>query len=147
MVVSDSDDARFASGTSFETDQGEILTVAGLRQGKHGRIILFEGVRDRDGAEALRGRTLTISRDQRRQLADSEYWPDQLVGLAVISTEGIPFGTVTDVIFGVAQDRLVIQTSERTVEVPFVHDLVPEVDVNGGRVVIAPIDGLVSGGG
>lgn len=143
--MSDSDDERFAKGSTFLTDHNELLTVAGARVGKHGRIIKFAEAVDRDDAESLRGRTLTIGASQRRELDESEYWPEQLVGLAVFSTDGIECGTVADVVFGEAQDRLVLDTAGGIVEVPFVDELVPDVDLVGGRVLISPIAGLLSG--
>lgn len=144
-MVSDSDDDRFALGTTFLTDQDQLLTVAGARMGNHGRIIRFDEISDRNGAEALRGRVLTIAAQQRRQLDTGEYWPDELVGLDVVSTSGMHVGTVTDVVLGGAQDRLVIGTvASSTVEVPFVDELVPEVDLEGGVIVIRPVDGLLS---
>jgi 16S rRNA processing protein RimM len=48
-----------------------------------------------------------------------------------------------DVVIG-AQDRLVVQTSTSTVDVPFVRSLVPHVDISGGFVTVNPIPGLFS---
>lgn len=142
--MSDSDDDRFAPGSAFLTDRDERLTVAGARMGTHGRIIRFEEVSERDGAEGLRGRTLTITADQRRELDETEFWPEQLVGLTAVTTDGVEWGAVVDVALGAAQDRIVVEVTGRTVEIPFVDDLVPEVDLPGGRIVIRPITGLLS---
>lgn len=146
-MVSDSGDDRFSAGMSFLTDQNETLTVTGARMGKHGRIIKFREVAERNRAESLRGRILTIGSDQRRRLDDDEFWPEQLIGLMVVTTDGETVGTVRDVMFGDAQDRLVVAGGAEDWEIPFVEDLVPEVDPSAGRVTVRPIPGLVNGAG
>lgn len=144
-MVSDSDDDRFVLGATFLTDQDQLLTVAGVRMGTHGRIIRFEEIPDRNVAEAFRGRVLTIAANQRRKLDPGEYWPEELVGLEVVSTSGTHVGTVTGVVLGDAQDRLVIGTgASSTVEIPFVDELVPEVDLERSVIVIRPVQGLLS---
>ena len=65
------------------------------------------------------------------------------MGLAVEDSNGEQLGRVVAVHFGDAQDRLVIDVDGRRSEIPFVDELVPEVDLEAGRVVVAPIDGLL----
>lgn len=92
-------------------------------------------------AEAIRGNDVITT--QRRELGENEYWPEDLVGLEVRDPDGNRLGQVATLITGGAQDRLVIDAAEGRFEVPFVAALVPEVDVSGGVVVIAPIEGLI----
>ena len=74
-----------------------------------------------------------------------EYYDHQLVGLAAYDLDGTHLGELTAVQHGSAQDLLTIRTADgRTTLVPFVAALVPEVDLPGGRVVIADRPGLVS---
>jgi 16S rRNA processing protein RimM len=74
-----------------------------------------------------------------------EYYDHQLVGLAAYDLDGTLLGELTAVQHGSAQDLLTIRTPDgRSTLVPFVTALVPEVDVPGGRVVIADRPGLVS---
>lgn len=144
VVVSDSPDERFEVGAKLETDHGESLTVRTVRRGAHGRIIGFAEIPDRTAAEMMRGRTLTIGTHQRRALSEGEYWPEDLIGLEVRAETGHVIGKVADVVLGVAQDRLVVDAGDGRVEVPFVDDLVPEVDLDAGVVVVRPIEGLLS---
>ena len=74
-----------------------------------------------------------------------EFYDHQLVGLAAVDTDGTALGEVRRVVHGGAQDLLEIRTPDRRdALVPFVAALVPEVDVAGGRVVIADRPGLVT---
>ena len=73
-----------------------------------------------------------------------EFYAHQLVGLAAVDLEGRPLGEVTALVPG-AQDLLSIRTPDgRDALVPFVHALVPEVDLAGRRVVVADRPGLVA---
>lgn len=118
---------------------GVPLTVREIRRGDKGPQVAFEGIPDRHRAEAIRGAEVAVER--RRHLDPDEYWPADLVGLKVVSTEGAPLGVVTGVVHGPAQDRLLV-SGETDFEIPFVSDLVPEVDVEGGVVVIVALPGL-----
>ena len=73
-----------------------------------------------------------------------EFYAHQLVGLAAYDVGGTHLGEVTALTTG-AQDLLTVRTLDgREALVPFVAALVPEVDVPGGRLVIADRPGLVS---
>ena len=74
-----------------------------------------------------------------------EFYDHQLVGLVAHDLDGTLLGEVTGLVHGGAQDLLVVRTADRRdALVPFVKALVPEVDLAGGRVVIADRPGLVT---
>ncbi len=128
------------------TDAGATLVVVSASVSEAGAILVrFEGVTDRTEAEALRGVSLWIDESDRRALGPDEYWPEDLIGCTVLSTTGLEVGTVTGVVEGAAQDRLVIVTPSGVVEVPFVAALVPEVDAVMKTVVVETIEGLIDG--
>lgn len=131
----------FEVGRAFDTEHGR-LTVAGFRRHHGALIIQFEEVSSRDGAESLRGLAIRARTDAVRLDAD-EWWPSDLLACQAVTPEGTVLGEVVDVVAGTAQDRLLIRTgSGEEVEVPFVTDLVPEVDTVARRVVIIAPDGL-----
>lgn len=141
--VESDDPDRFVVGAQFPGVDGGTLVVDHVRPADKGIHLRFVGHHSRDAAERLRGHSLTVSEHDRRQLDDGEFWPDQLLGLRVVDTGGTSRGVVSDYVEGAAQDRLLI-TSESglTFEVPFVHALIPEVDVAGGSLTINAIEGL-----
>ena len=96
-----------------------------------------------EAATRLVGAELLIRQEDRRRLASDEYWPDQLVGLAVrIGPDAV--GVVENLVQG-PQDRLVVACSDgAVVEVPFVEPLVPEIDLEGGWLRVDPPEGLFS---
>ncbi len=122
---------------------GEIpLTVREIRRTDRGHQVAFEEVPDRTAAEAIRG--LAVFTASVRQLEDGEYWSRDLIGLTVITLTGEKVGTVADVVMGAAQDRLVIEGANGAFEVPFVDELVPEVDLESGLVRINALPGLIN---
>jgi len=143
----DDPDARFAPGSSLRTDPASRgpLTVLEARPRSGGLVVAFDGVQDRAGAEAIRGTALVVDSAELPDLDVPDEWYDhQLVGLAAVDPAGTPLGTVTDVVHSPASDLLVLRAGDgREHLVPFVRELVPSVDVPGGRVVVDPPDGLL----
>lgn len=137
-----SDDVSvFEPGRSFDTELGH-FTVARIRRHHGAFIILFEEVTSRDEAEVLRGLAIRTSVEA-VNLGEEEWWPSDLVGCRAMLADGTELGEVIEVVAGTVQDRLLVRSrSGADVEVPFVKDLVPEVDPGAGRVVISPPEGM-----
>ncbi len=138
------DPHRFEAGSEFLTDDPTTSRVklVGVQSHKDGLLVTLAGIADRDSAERLRGMTLLIDAEQRRQLDDDEYWPDDLIGLAVVDTSGSHIGVVAEVVEGASQDRLRVAAGGAQFEVPFVADIVTAVDVAGGKLVADLPQGL-----
>ncbi len=145
-VRTDSPERRFAPGSELATDPATAgpLVVTGLHWHSGRLLLTFAGVGDRTAAEALRNVMLVVDVDaDERPEAPDEYYDHQLVGLAVIGAGGEPLGTVADVLHLPSQELLAVTTPDGgEVLVPFVVELVPEVDVAGGRVLVTPPPGL-----
>lgn len=152
-VRTDEPDRRFAPGTTLRAEapagadrRPSSLTVARARWHQSTLLVTFEELADRNAAEAARGTVLhsTIGRDETPEDPD-EFYDHQLVGLEVVDVDGRALGTVKALVHGSAQDLLTVRTTDgRDALVPFVTALVPEVDLEAGRVVVADRPGLVS---
>ena len=148
--LTDDPESRFAPGSRLVTDEDSprTLEVATLRSHGDGLLIGFAGTESRTDAEGLQGLTLTITREERRPLAEGEFWPEDLENLAVIDPKGGHLGKVVAVILGETQDRLVVETGAGDrVEVPFVSAIVGEIHPSGGFVVVDPPHGLFDANG
>ncbi len=144
-VRTDDPDRRYATGSVLATEPPERgpLTVLGARA-HHGRLLVsFEGVADRNAAEALRGTFLVVDSAEAGEAEEGEWWDHDLIGLVALTTDGTKLGTVTDVVHVPGPPLLAIDVEGREVLVPFVEALVPEVDVAGGRIVVDPPPGLL----
>lgn len=106
-------------------------------------ILKLAGIDDRNAAEALRGKYLTIDRSELRELDEDEYFIFDLIGLEAVDQEGAHIGVVSDVIQNSAQDLYEIKTdSGEKYLVPAVYEIVTDIDINSGIMKIKPIDGL-----
>jgi 16S rRNA processing protein RimM len=152
-VRTDEPERRFALGTTLraEAPRGSAsrltsLTVTRARWHQTTLLVTFEELTDRNTAEAARGIVLhaTVPADAVPDDPD-EFYDHQLVGLAAYDLDGTLLGEVTALVHGGAQDLLSVKALDgRNTLVPFVKALVPEVDVAGGRVVVADRPGLVA---
>ena len=75
---------------------------------------------------------------------EGEFYDRQLIGLRVLDAAGTDVGEVTAVIHLPAQDGLEVQTEAGTRLIPFVTELVPEVDLAAGHVRLADVPGLIT---
>ena len=137
---------RLSPGSVLETipaDAGP-LTVATSRTASGRWYVSFSGVADRSAAEELRGIELIAEADDGDE--DDAWYVHELVGLRVERPDGEILGKVTDLLTMPAQDLLEIkQANGVKALIPFVEEFVPEVDIEGGRVVVTPPYGLLAG--
>ncbi|GAA1761526.1 MULTISPECIES: ribosome maturation factor RimM [Streptomonospora] len=149
-VRTDDPESRFAPGSLLQTDPADAgpLTVASARRHSGRLLVRFTGIGDRTAAEGLRGTTLLVASEDVPPVQDPDEFNDhELIGLRAETSDGAEVGTVADVLHN-AQDVLVITRADGPeVLVPFVRDLVPEVDTGSGRLVIDPPPGLLELGG
>ena len=103
---------------------------------KGGAIARFEGVDNRNAAEALRGTTLSVDREALPTLDEGEYYHSDLLGLAVVSDGGEPVGTVHAVEnFGATDIVEIAKPDGKKFMVPLTREAVPEW--NAERLVIS----------
>ena len=140
LPISD-DPRRFEPGSVLQKDETE-LVVAGARRHGNRLLVKFEGVDSRDDAERLRG-PLFVPSAQARALDEDEFWPHDLAGCELATPDGRVHGRIVEVVAGSAHDLLVVETSSGRRMVPFVKDIVRDVDVHGRRVVVEPPAGLL----
>ena len=140
-VRTDLAEERFAIGAQLETDGHGKLTVVSARV--HNGILLlgFEGVHDRNAVEKFRDVLLFSEVDiDQAGFAEDDYHVLQLVGCQAYLVDGDLLGEVTEVLNLPGQDVLSIKTDSGEVLIPFVHQLVPVVDIKGKRMTVIPPD-------
>lgn len=140
-VRSDQPEKRFALGAQLHSDEHGLLTITSGRV--HNGILLlgFTGYTDRNQIERLRNTLIYAEVDIDEAGEDTnDYHVLQLIGCSAYLESGELFGEVTDVINLPGQDLLAIKTPTHESLVPFVHQLVPIVDVKAKRLVVIPPD-------
>jgi len=123
----------------------EIILMKGkLIPGKSIYVISIEGVSSRSAAEKIIGWNLVIPIDSRPELSNDEYHYFDLIGLEVRrGGKKVLIGHVTDLIKG-GNDILEIELMEgKKVLVPFVKEIVPEIEIKEKWLLINPPPGLL----
>lgn len=161
--------ARFAPGTVLLTSRKTpaTLTVNRARMsGKH-FVVSFQEIPDRNGAETLSGIKLYIETDdpalctnptdstdsgatnaetatnREQSEGDEGFYRHELVGLRAVDLAGKTLGTVSDLLLAPAQDLLEVTTTDgQKILVPFVYEIVPDVDLDSQVVTMDPPGGL-----
>ena len=127
---------RFDAGATLMIDGSE-REVEWSRSSQLGLVLKLHGIDDRTAAGLFRGRYLEVPETDVRELAEGHFYHHQVVGLAVLTSSGRQLGTIAEVLERPANDVWV--SREGVVEhlIPATRDAVVEVDIAGGRVVVA----------
>jgi 16S rRNA processing protein RimM len=134
------DPAAVAGYGPFETADGRVVEIEALRPAKEFFVARLKGVADRTAAERLRNVELFVPRERLPAPADSdEFYHADLIGLAVVDASGAALGSVVALHNFGAGDIIEVRRAESrdTVMLPFTQAAVPEIDVAGGRIVVA----------
>ncbi len=146
-VRTDEPELRLAPGAVLATDPASTgpLTIETGRV-HSGRLLLrFAGVTDRNAAEALRNTLLIAEVDPDETPEDpEEFYDHQLIDLDVVTQDGTAVGRITEISHLPYQDLLVVQRPDGSeVLIPFVSDIVPDIDLERQIAVITPPPGLL----
>lgn len=138
---------RFAAGAELmlgpDLDSAEPVTVEASRNHKGALLVWFEGVGSIEEAESLRDWLIFIDSSELGELDDEDaFWEHEMVGLQVVDAAGRPLGTVAEVFTRPAQDLWSIDTPSGEVLFPAAKQLVVSVDLESGKVVLDPPEGL-----
>lgn len=147
QVFTDEPAERFVPGAVLTGRRGSggrdgELTVVRARWNKDILLLTLDEVLTRNQAEELRGTELFAAPDEAGE--DDAWYEEDLLGLAVL-VDGQRVGAVTGLHTGEFQDLLEIEVDGGAeVLVPFVDEIVPEIDPESGTVTLTPPPGLLT---
>lgn len=143
---------RFTPGlTLYMGDSLQPVEVRAARQHKQHILLQLAGVQTREQAEELRGRWLYVREEDAVALEEDTYFVHEILGLTVISEAGEELGTLVDVIFTGANEVYVVRRPDPApgeppaadLLLPATHEVVREVDLDAGRMVVHLLPGLL----
>jgi 16S rRNA processing protein RimM len=127
----------------LESEDGrQRFEIEALRPAKDHFVARLAGIADREAAEKLTNVRLYISRDKLPPIdEDDTYYHADLVGLAAVTPDGAPLGTVTAILNFGAGDLVEIRPEGggEPLMVPFTDTSVPEIDMKARRMVVVPL--------
>lgn len=126
------------------TADGRAFVIKAIRLDKTVVIVTLDGVNDRNGAEALKGERLYVDRDALPDAGEDDFYHADLIGLTAVTRDGETLGRITAVHdFGAGDLLDVARETGASVLVPFTRDVVPQVNIAAGHVVVDPPEGLL----
>lgn len=119
------------------------VAVESVRYHQEFVLLKLAGYPTRTEAEALRNELLQVPEEEAIPLEEGEYFLHQLLGLEVLTEAGQSLGRLTDILETGANNVFVVSGGGGEHLIPDIPDVVREVDVDGGRIIIRPLPGLL----
>ncbi|MDT2762102.1 ribosome maturation factor RimM [Aerococcus urinaeequi] len=151
MATTDFPEERFKIGATLAIFNGdklvEIVEVDGHRLHKNFNLLHFKGKDNINDVEKFKGFDLKVAGTEREadELDENEFYYDDIIGLEVYTTDDIYLGKVREITSLPSNDVWAIQRPNKgkDILIPYIEDIVLEIDLSGNRVVIEPMDGLI----
>ncbi len=134
---------RFTPGAHVLAGEGKApLVIESVRPYRKRLLIKFREIPDRTRAETWRGAWLHVPVEEAWPLQEDEYYEYQIVGMDVWTEDGEYLGHVDHIIYTGANDVYVIVGPEGEILIPAIKDVIREIDVEEGRMVVHLLPGL-----
>lgn len=139
---------RFLLGQKFllvneKTNDSKEVTLKSFRLSLPFVIIAFEEMPGINEAEAYLGYEVKIDKSK-ATLPEGSYRLSDLIGCEVFSSDGMRIGVVKDVFrFSTTHTLRVAREGDKDVQIPFVNQFVPTVDLANKRIIVNVIPGLL----
>ncbi len=105
----------------------------------------LDGIEGREAAEALRDAELFITKDQLEELPEGEYYRHELIGLNIVTTEGLKIGKIEEVMPTGSNDVYVVRQGEKEYLVPALSEVIETIDLKKGEMIIKLFEGMIEG--
>lgn len=124
-------------------ENGTAFIEVKSRPHKNIALAKIKGVDTIEAAEKYRGKVVYINRDD-INLAEGVHFVQDLIGLEVKDADnGRVYGKISDVLRTGANDVYEIKDADgKTYLAPVIDDVVKEINVNDGYVLIVPMKGI-----
>ena len=151
MATTDFPEERFKIGATLAIFNGdklvEMVEVDGHRLHKNFNLLHFKGKDNINDVEKFKGFDLKVAGTEREadELDENEFYYDDIIGLEVYTTDEIYLGKVREITSLPSNDVWAIQRPNKgkDILIPYIEDIVLEIDLDNNRVVIDPMDGLI----
>jgi len=137
---------RFKNDSTVLLDiNGEIKPLTVEHSWKHKKflVVKFKEITDMNSAEAVKEGLLKVSPDSLQELPRDTYYIFEILGMEVITSDGLTLGSVKDVIRTGSNDVYVIDGQEKEYMIPAIREIVKDIDREKRLITVEPIEGLL----
>ena len=136
--------AFFDNIKTFFLNDGTTLALTSSKPHKGALIMHFDGINSINDAERLRGQDIYVPRDNAPKPDEGRYYITDILGLTAKTQDGKVIGTVTDVFSTGSNDVYSIKSeSGREYLIPAIKEVVLNIDLDMGTMLINPLEGLI----
>jgi 16S rRNA processing protein RimM len=123
--------------------KGRAVTVEECKWHRGRAILKLATIDSVEDSQQLRGQLLEVPQSRLHPLSQGEYYQFQLLGLEVWTTDGELLGRISRILPTGSNDVYVVPTTDGEVLIPAIEDVVKSVDLDGGRMTIEAVKGLL----
>ena len=135
-----------SAGTVFLKDKKGVLcehVIKSVTAHAGGFIIGLDDFTDINLVLPLNGSELYVKLSQLPVPDVDEYYWRDLIGLTVITDQGMELGTLVDIFETGSSDIYVVRGELKEYLIPAIADVISLVDVPGKKMIITPLEGLL----
>ena len=114
----------------------QVSIIRAFMHGDGDAIVRLKEVGGVEEAEALRGAQLAVPLSERAALQPGAYYISDLLGMAVVTTDGKELGFVEEVMDGLANGVCVVRKGNQETLVPMLKAVIRMVDVQARKMVV-----------
>ena len=140
----DSVDELLSFPAFFVGKEKKEMKVEAARLHKNSALIKFVGIDAVEQAALLKKSILYMEREKMEPLPKGRFYIADLVGLYAYLENGEKLGRVKSVLPTGANDLFVIEGENKEYYVPFIESFVSQINMDEKKMVITPIEGLLS---
>ncbi|MBP2256175.1 ribosome maturation factor RimM [Virgibacillus alimentarius] len=144
--ISDFDERFNVGETLYAVEENENpipLVIDGHRNHKGFELMHFKGYDSINDVAPFKGMYLKITEKQLTELEEGEYYYHEIIGNTVFTDTGEKIGEISEILSPGANDVWVVkQEIGKDILIPYIDDVVIEVDVPAKKVIIKPMEGL-----
>lgn len=119
------------------------MTIKQIRVHKGSVLVLFDGINTPEQASEFSGQLIQTSERNLPAKDEDEYYYFELIGLDVFTKSGRHLGKITEIMATGANDVFVVNGDCGEVLIPFIDDVVTEIDLATKKVQVDPMEGLI----
>lgn len=139
---------RFAKGAVVylvdEKEHAVSLEISSVRQQRDVLLIRFTGHDSIEQVESFKGLLLKIKAEQLTPLNEHEFYFHEIIGCTVFDMNGNEIGIVDSILTPGANDVWVVKNQQqKEFLIPYIEEVVKEVDVTNKKVIIELMEGLL----
>lgn len=129
----------------IQGDRGSPQPYRPIAVRPHKKFVLaqLEGVRTREEAEQLRGKSVLVDPADLPPLDEDAYYWHEILGMRVVTEEGGNVGRITEILPTGSNDVYVVREGEKESLIPAIKEVIISIDKKARTMVIRPLEGLL----